>query len=440
MKKIFSIMMLVLLSMSIHAQTNPNRLLVRDKQGNVKGYLAERIDSIYFARQEGRVAADINFKSYDPDLATVSLDVKRTPGCVAFRIDCLPTVRMSYLKDDAAIANYFDNRGGQLYYEDFENGEMSGFEFEFKDNSNYSLISVGYDEFGVACSASRADFTTPRKEIVGSPNVEWTVTEKSQTTLSLKFTPNSDAKQYGICLFKKGEAQAQFDMFAPMFGFVNMSEMILSFSGKLHSGVYENTWKDLAPNTEYEIYIQPLDANGTCADMVIAEAVTDVLGGTGAAEVSISIGEFGGDAEYGYYQWITFTPNDQVALYRGMLIEKAAFESPDWGEANLIEYLKTDNPMDPYWDMYETNEDRWNIEPNKEYIAFAMGKNANGEWGKLTRVDFKTPASAPAAAKAQSVCKRMEKKNVISYKQQGLNLKGLPRVKKAGLKLEKGLK
>lgn len=433
-------MMLVLLSVSLHAQTNPNRLLVRDKLGNVKGYLAERIDSIYFAQQEGRVAADITFKNYNPDLGTITLDVKRTPGCQAFRIDCLPTIRIANIKDDASIANYFESRGGQLYYEDFENGEMSGFEFEFKDNSSYSLLTVGYDQFGVACSASRADFTTPRKELVGSPNVEWTVTEKGQTTLSMKFTPNSDAKQYGICLFKKGEAQAQFEQFGPMFGFTNMGEMIIKFSGKLHTGVYETQWKDLAPNTEYEVYIQPLDANGTYADMVVAEATTDVLGGTGAAEVSISIGEFGGDAEFGYYQSVTFTPNDQVALYRGMLIEKSAFESPEWGEAKIIEYLKTDNPMDPYWDMYETNEDKWNVDPGKEYIAFAIGKNANGEWGKLSRAEFATPASAKAAVKVPSVCNRIEKKNVISYKSQGFNLKGASKFRKAGLKLEKGLK
>lgn len=429
--------MLVLLSMSLHAQTNPNRLLVRDKLGNVKGFLAERVDSIFFTKEEGRIAADLEFKSYNPDDASITVSVTRTPGCQAFRIDCVPTVQMSYMADDAAIANYFDSKGGTFYYEDFSEGEMSGFEFEFKDNTSYSLITVGYDQYGIACSASRADFTTPRTPVVGSPNVEWAVTDVGTDNLSMKFTPNSDVSGYGICLFEKGEAQEQFEMWGPMMGFSNIGEMIMQFSREVHNSVYETTWNDLAPNTEYEIYIQPLDANGTYADLIVAPATTKAQGGPGTAEVSISIGDFGGDAENGYFQWVTFTPNDQVALFRGMLIEKAAFESPEWGEEKLTEYLKTDNPMDPYWDMYSTNEDRWGIDPGKDYIAFAIGKNINGEWGPLARKDFSTPAKAPSAVKAPSVCKKI-RRDASSYKKQSFRTK-IPVMQKAeGLKLTKG--
>lgn len=435
MKRILSILILALLGMSLYAQTNPNRLLVRDRLGNVKGFLAERVDSVFFAREEGRIAADIQFKSYDPDAAIVTVSVTRTSGCQAFRIACVPTVNMSYLKDDASIANYFETKGGNMYYEDFSNGEMSGFEFNFKDNTSYSLITVGYDKYGIACSASRADFTTPRNPVVGNPQVEWEVTGAGTDYLSMKFTPNSDVSGYGICLFEKGEAQEQFEMFAPMFGFTNMGEMIIQFSGKLHDSAYETTWTELAPNTEYEVYIQPLDSKGTYADMIVASAATKAQGGPGTAEVSISIGDFGGDAENGYYQWVTFTPNDQVALFRGMLIEKAVFESPKWGEEKLVEYLKTDNPMDPYWDLYSTDEGQWNVDPGKDYIAFAIGRNINGEWGPLARKDFSTPAKAPASANAPAVCKKI-RRDTSSYKKQGFKV--IPaKHKSAGLKLTK---
>ena len=44
---------------SLFAQTNPNRVLLTDKTGNTTGFLAERLDSIWFARVEGRIAAEI---------------------------------------------------------------------------------------------------------------------------------------------------------------------------------------------------------------------------------------------------------------------------------------------------------------------------------------------------------------------------------------------
>lgn len=49
---------------SLLAQTNPNRVLITDKTGNTRGYLAERIDSIWFAQIEGRIAAEIEFLGF----------------------------------------------------------------------------------------------------------------------------------------------------------------------------------------------------------------------------------------------------------------------------------------------------------------------------------------------------------------------------------------
>ena len=63
----------------------------------------------------------------------------------------------------------------------------------------------------------------------------------------------------------------------------------------------------------------------------------------------------------------------------------------------MIEYLKTDNPMDPYWNQFGVDEAYWNVDPETEYIAFSIAQNINGEWGPLASKSFKTPA-APAAA------------------------------------------
>ena len=64
--------------------------------------------------------------------------------------------------------------------------------------------------------------------------------------------------------------------------------------------------------------------------------------------MEITIGEFGGNAQTGYYQVVTYTPNDQTSMHRDMLIEKDAYDK-EWNEDMILEYLKADNPMDPYW-------------------------------------------------------------------------------------------
>ena len=80
MKRIYTLLMLCIFSMTLFAQTNPNRLLVRETTGNLKGYLVENIDSIFFDKEEGRVAADLEFLGYSTGETgdTIRLAVTRT--------------------------------------------------------------------------------------------------------------------------------------------------------------------------------------------------------------------------------------------------------------------------------------------------------------------------------------------------------------------------
>ena len=114
------------------------------------------------------------------------------------------------------------------------------------------------------------------------------------------------------------------------------------------------------------------------------------------------------DAEYGYYQYVTFTPNENVALFRDMIIEKATFESADWGKDGVIAYLQQDMPDNPWWDQYRVDRAAWNADPETDYYACAIGKNAKGEWGELATKELSTPkVDAPAATK--KIVKRLEK-------------------------------
>jgi len=220
--------------------------------------------------------------------------------------------------------------------------------------------------------------------------VDYTIDEVGTDFITATFTPGADAAGYAICLFEAGTAEQQFATFGPWMGFQTMADMIKAW-GITKTEAYQYTWTGQNPGTDYEIYVQCWDADGMDADMIIIPVTTANMGGSGEAVMTIEIGEFGGNEEYGFYQFVTYIPNENVALHRDIIIEKTAYESEEWGEENMTNYLKQDNPYDPYWNQYGIDEAQWNADPDTWYIAFSIGKNADGEWGPLASLEFKTP-------------------------------------------------
>ena len=380
MKKLFSSFIVCLIgTMSLFAQTNPNRVIITEKSGNVKSFLAERIDSIWFAKVEGRIAAEIEYLGYvegggENGEDIIQIAVTRTAGCQAFRIDCMPKNRADMLGTEANIASYLESENSEMYWQDFTQANMSG--YEFAPDTEYSIVTVGYDQYGTACGAEKVDF-----------------------------------RGYAACLFGEGQAEEQFQQFGPMFGFINMGDMIRSF-GFNDTGAATHTWENNDPGTNYEIYVQPWDINGTYADMIVIPVTTRKLGGEGVAEMTIEIGDFGG-SESGYYQIVTYTPNDQVSMHRDIIIEKNSENAEN--EEYIKELLMTDMPGDSEWNQYGVDVAYWTADPETEYIAYSMGMNINDEWGPLAKKEFKTPAApGAAAAKAKTVdgrAARVKKQN-----------------------------
>ncbi len=409
-KKTLTTLALAALAVTAGAQTEPNRLLLHQKSGAVSAHRVNSVDSITFASVEGDVRADVTFNKYATGSTgdTLWVAVKKTDDCASYRIDVRPTAQIAAYSDDV-LARWFDINGGAQYDSDFTNAVMTGFDTRFNAGTDYTVFTVAYDGYGAACDASRARFSTPAAELVGNPQVACTVENTTTTSVKFRFKPNADVSEYYICIMKKGEADAQFLQWAPMFGFANMGDMIKQFSQESYTGTFIKEITDLTPGTEYEMYVLPLDANGNYAPLVKTECATKSMGGKGEAKMTITIGEFGGDATSGYYQTVTYTPNDQTALHRDMVIEKSVYDS-SWGKDKIVEYLKTDNEYDPDWDQYGVDVVKWNASPNTSYYAASIGKNANGEWGELVMVEFTTPSKA-SAFEAGAVPQRVAKAN-----------------------------
>lgn len=401
MKRIFTFISMVMLTLVSHAQTNPNRVLVRESSGNIKGFLAERIDSIYFDKITGRVAADVEFKSYDDsgDTPVINVSVTKTANCQAFRIAFLSTNLANQLTSDAQVASYLEAYGSQILYDNFTNGQLSDPSATFTANTSYTVLTIGYDKYGIACASSRAEFTTPKATLVGNPQVTYTIDEVGTDNFTLTFTPNSDVEGYAFCCFKKGQLQQQFEQMGAFFGYASIGDMVKGW-GVSSSEAQTYTYNYMDPGVEYEVAIQAWDVNENYADIVLAPVTTKALGGEGKSVITITIGETK-TQEGVFTQRVTFTPNDQTNLYRDMLVTKEAFDQS--GESTYVDYLKQDMDM-VGWNHYGVDDDYWTLNPSTEYYALAIGQNANGEWGELAKVAFTTPAtaaSAPAADQKQ---------------------------------------
>ena len=196
-----------------------------------------------------------------------------------------------------------------------------------------------------------------------------------------------------------------------MMGFANMGDMIKQWGGTMFADRETHTWKQMTPGTDYEVYVLPIDENQNYGTMVIVPVTTKKYGGAGQATVTITLGEFGSQ-EGKCYQYVTYTPNDQASFMRDMIIDKAVFQSSaDWGmgsEEKILEYLKDDHDgADPNWNRYGVDVAQWGVDPNKEYIAYAIAQNINGEWGPLSKLEFTTGSAKVAPAKTFTVAKRL---------------------------------
>ena len=406
MKKIFSIMLGLAMAMGVNAQTeNPNRLIMMSQAGN-KAYALDKIDSIYFAKKEGQVRADVKFLKYvkdDKKGDILHVAVTRTDPNCSYCIDVLPANTAKRYSDDV-LAQYFDQQKTTKFYKDFTDAELTGFKQELEPNTKYTVFTVAYDEYGVACEASRADFTTPKTPLIGNPAIYYTIDETTTSSITLTVTANEDCFGYYWCLFDKGQAQAQFEQWGPMFGFQNIESMIAQFSGKKYEKVTTYTWKDLKPGTEYDICVVPVDEAGTYADMVTIPVTTKQQGGEGVAQVAITSGgasvQKTDDGDKLTYT-IIFTPNDQTAVYHDGVVSKKKFDED--GEEFWKNYLLNGNPQDPNYNQYGVDKYTFEANVGEEYYGIAIAKNANGEYGPMVKELFKVEAPAgvaPAKVKA----------------------------------------
>lgn len=398
MKKISMILASLVTASAAFAQgqeANPNRILVTNNAGVFEGFVIDYIEDISFARVDGEVLAEVTVNKVD--LNSLTLTIKRTPECKSYRLAVIPQTVANQLGNDANTIRYINSLPAgdvPLLSEDFNNGTLSG--IELIADSKYAVITIGIDEYGIESGIYRADFETPKPEIVGNPHVEMISLGRTQDSFTVQFTPNKDVYTYWTVAGEKGLLEEQYEQFAAMFGFSNFSQMIESW-GIPCNGITEHTWSEMAPNTEYEIFVAMTDKNGNFAPYETFLTSTESKGGHGEASVDIELVSFTATDWYGETlptQAIKFTPNDQAACYRCGVYTADVYDSET---DEIKKELCSDPPVSnmAYWFQYDETVGEYQLQVSSEYVAIAAAKNIDGEWGKVTELRFTTPATCP---------------------------------------------
>lgn len=439
MKKLSIFLASAALTVSAFAQDTevPNRLILTNTIGNTTGYVLDRVQDITFARVEGEVKAEVEI--FDVQLDMLKVAVTKTSACNSYKLDILPaTIANRY--DDLTVITYINNyTNAPVFYEDFTNADLTG--IELKPATDYVLVTVGIDQYGVEDGVVRVPFTTPRPEIIGNPEVTAEVVDRQLTSFSIKFTPNEDVSEYYCVAGEKGSLMSQYEYFGPMMGLSSFTDMIMSWG--LPRFIEDTVeWTSMAPNTEYEVYYVAVDMDGTPADYQCLEVSTLALGGEGAASVAIELGDYeytDWNGEMLPSQFITFTPNDQSSCYRiGVYLASSYDEKAE----EIKDELKSDPEMPTaYWFFYDPLTTDFQINPDTECVAIAAAKNGNGEWGDVTELRFTTPSEADGKPDGARFKAAAPVKSRLATKKAGMQrahepgkAPAFPRVKKLQLK------
>ena len=209
--------------------------------------------------------------------------------------------------------------------------------------------------------------------VVSEPLVDVTIDETTYTTITATFTPSEECASYDFMIGTEAEMEQWAGAFC-----VDLKTLVSEW-GIEKTGTYTHTWKDQIPNTEYTIYVLPKDAEGNALPMEKTKVSTEILGGEGVSVIDLEVEVLSNTSVF-----VTATPNEETSEYHYILIEKAYAESI--GVDSTMQILHED----PYA-LYDIDEWDWiDLTAKTEYYAIAQGKNVNGEWGEITKVEFVT--------------------------------------------------
>ena len=255
-------------------------------------------------------------------------------------------------------------------------------------NTEYAIYALPIDVDGFNGEIKTITVTT--KALV--PQVEITKGDLLTYSISASFAPNADCAQYYF-LISAETVDAEY----------------IKENGELKSESYAHTWENLMPNTNYTIYVLPIDIEnneGAVNTLVVKTRVE-----AGVSEIDFDIEKLNETTVT-----ITATPNENTVLYHYIVITKA--EADAMGEEALMQKL---NENENYLDSV-AYEFTMTVESNVEYYFVAQGKNRDDKWGEVAKAEFVVAGPAAVAVAVEKLNETSvsitatPNENAVSYK------------------------
>lgn len=374
-------------SMSAQDTEAPNRVIVVKENGQYKGFVTDYLDGVYFRTVEGEILCTTKISEVTED--RVYLSFQCTFATTGFRFKVVPWSIAGVLSDVSAIDLVEENN--TIFYEGSK-PDVSFSTEELQPSTDYGIVTIAYDTYGIAAGVYIEKFRTPDPAILGNPVVNHTIDELTETTIKVTFTPNEDVSEYYTVLLENSTVEKDFEMWGAFAGASNPNEMIAKWAWYPSIGQTTHTWTDIPPGTPCQIGIAIKDKNGTFVPYQTLDVVTLQKGSDGPAYVDITLGDYRYADWYGEIrpsQFITYTPNENTSKYR---VE--VYFAPDYNRfpTELNNELCQDPPMNiSGWFLYEPITTDYPLDPDTEYVAIAAGKNNLGQWGEVNVFRFTTP-------------------------------------------------
>ena len=241
-----------------------------------------------------------------------------------------------------------------------------------KSNVEYYVIAQGKNADDKSGEITKVEFV-----VAGPATVAIAVEKLSETSVIVTATPNENAVSYHYIVIAKAEADAMGE--EALIQMLNENEDYLE-----GVNVAEVT---VESNVEYYVVAQAKNADGKWGTMTKQEFIVKVAG---TSVVAIEVEELSKTLVS-----VTATPNENTVLYHYIVIEKA--EAEQMGEDAVMQKLAENEDYLEGVDMWD-----WTIKSDVYYYVIAQGKNADGVWGDVTKVEFFVE-SGVAVAELESV-------------------------------------
>ena len=396
MKKLLSILIAVMFSLGLNAQTE----LTQAPDFTTTDYFGNEINLYEILEGGQHVLLHFNTRTNEatPEVTPPLVEAYKNLGCNqhdVFFIGVVPNGTTSIIEK---YVNEYGIEFPMIYNTDESNGEGDAFNItrilyqvweypttiliapdksialqDISPMKEANDIISALTPFGIKeyeCGNDEGEDETPEEL---TPMVEITVTDVTTTTVDVSFNPTGACASYFILL----DTEAKMEQWATAFG-VPLEQLIEQWSIE-RQGPSTHLWDELIPNTEYTVFVLSKDIEGEILQIDRQKVTTEVLGGNGVSVIDLQV-----EVTSNTSVFVTATPNEETAEYHYILIEKSYADSIGVDSTMKIIY------EDPYA-LYEIDRWEWiDLNANTEFYAIAQGKNAKGEWGEITKVEFVT--------------------------------------------------